>query len=104
MESSVDFLRRKGILGTNKEECIVKSSDGREFDLVRLMDEYAYPRRVAKKFMDLRSRRTMILLDIVSDDIKDAIELYHNDVDKFFASHPDWNTPYNRRALIFRDR
>ena len=39
---AIAFLRRKGILGEGFNQWIVKFDDGKEIDIVRLLDEYKH--------------------------------------------------------------
>lgn len=38
--SAIKFLQEKGILSEDKTQWIVRFSDGKEFDIVKLMDEH----------------------------------------------------------------
>lgn len=104
MESTIDFLRRKGILEGDNTKWIVKFEDGREFDIVALIEEHKQPSEITKQFMALRARKGMILSDLVDDEIENSIKLYNNDITKFFEKNPDWRTAYNLDYLRFENK
>jgi len=101
MESTIDFLRRKGILEADATKWLVKFEDGREVDIVELINEHKQPSEVVNRFTALRARRGMILSDMVDDTIENSIKLYNRDIEKFFNEHPDWRTAYNLDYLRF---
>lgn len=108
MESVIDFLRRKGILNDDATKWIVKFEDGREFDIVALMNEYIQLSErtktyteITKEFMALRARRGMILSDLADDEIENSMKFYNRDIERFFENNPGWKTIYTVEFLSF---
>jgi len=98
MKTAIEFLRDKGILDGKATRWIVTFEDGREFDVVKLMEEFtAIPPE--SRLKTLLIRRDRIMADIVSDDWHDSMYRFRHDCLLFLEQQPEFNTDEVREKL-----
>lgn len=100
----IDFLREKGILDDKATKWIVEFADGREYDIVKLVEEFAGHTPPELRLKNLLIRRDMVMADIVSDDWHDSLHRFRNDCLLFFEQQPEFNTDIVREKLGFKPR
>lgn len=78
-QTAIDFLREKGILDSDKTKWKVNFSDGREFDIVELFEEYAKKNNIL--YVCTSGIYSEYGIDAIFDD-KELAENYKNSFSK----------------------